>query len=84
MLGYYLLGTGIIVAISGISMAFSKKERERIQRAVMKEEPERSTVTGSPEALRAAQKRGYILLAVRVLLLVLWLIFFGPETLAAI
>jgi hypothetical protein len=57
-------------------MAFSKKERERMQKRVVSELPERSTVTGSAEALQIAQRRGYITLAVGVVLLLIWWLAF--------
>lgn len=82
--GHFLLGISILLTISGIGMSFSKKERERTQRRIMQELPERSAITGSPEALIAAQRRGYVTLTIGLALFILWFIFFGPETLAAI
>ena len=82
--GYTLLGTSVILTIAGIAMSFSKKERERMQKRVMTELPERSASLGSPEALKTAQRRGYITFAAGVILFFIWLSFFGPQTLAAL
>ena len=57
-------------------MAFSKTERERMQKRVMTELPERSTYLGSPEAMQAARRRGFITLAFGFVLFLLWLITF--------
>ena len=57
-------------------MAFSKKERERMQKRVMTELPERSAYTGSPEAIQIAQRRGYITIATGVILLVIWFVVY--------
>lgn len=84
LLGYVLLAASILLTITGIGMSFSKKERERIQQRIVQELPERSAITGTPEALKAAQRRGYITLAIGIILFILWFIFFGPSTLAAI
>jgi hypothetical protein len=81
-LGNLLLALSILLTIAGVAMLFSKKEREQMQKRVMSELPERAAITGSPDALKAAQHRGYITLAVGVALLILWSIFFGLQSLA--
>ena len=81
-IGYLLLGIGILLTIAGIGMSFSKKERERMQKRVVSELPDRAAITGSPDALQAAQRRGYITLAIGIILLILWFVFFGPQSLA--
>jgi hypothetical protein len=73
--GYTLLGMSIILTIAGIAMSFFRKERERMQKRVMTELPERSASLGSPEALKAAQHRGYITLAAGIILFFIWLSF---------
>jgi len=68
-----LLVVGVALIIAGIPMAFSKKERERIQKRVIAELPERSAFTGSSEALKIAQNRGFIMLALGLALVAIWL-----------
>ena len=58
-------------------MAFSQKERERTQKRVIQELPERASLFGSPEALQDAKRRGYITLVVGLTLLVAWFFVFG-------
>lgn len=84
LMGHFLLGLSIFLTISGVGMSFSKKERERTQKRIMQELPERSAITGTPEALVATQRRGYVTLTIGVVMLILWFVFFGPETLATI
>lgn len=67
-----VLGLGILNLIVGIPVSFSKKERERVQKRVVTELPERSAITGAPEALRSYQRRGYIMLAAGVILVIIW------------
>jgi hypothetical protein len=76
-LGYYMLGMSLMVTIVGIGMAFSRKERERIQQKVMQELPERAAYLGSPEALKKTQRRGYHILVVGLALLIVWWFIFG-------
>lgn len=83
-IGHILLGTSIILTIVGIGMSFSRKERERMQKRVAIELPERIAYTGSPEALKIVQRRGYITLTVGIILFILWLIFFGFQSLAIV
>ena len=71
-----LLTLAILLIIAGIPMAFSKTERERMQKRVMTELPERSAYLGSPEAMQAARRRGVITLAIGFVLFLLWLITF--------
>lgn len=81
-LGYMLLTIGLLLTITGIGMSFSKKERQRMQKRVMTELPERSSTLGSPDALKVAQRRGYITLLVGAALLILWFFLFGFKSLA--
>jgi hypothetical protein len=79
---YLLLGVGILLVIAGIPMAFSKKEREQMQKRVVSELPERADITGSPDALRAVQRRGYVTLSIGIAVIILWFFLFGPQSLA--
>jgi hypothetical protein len=83
-LGNVVLGASIIAVIAGISMAFSKKERERVQKRVMAELPDRSAVTGSPEAMRIVQRRGYITLVAGIISFIIWVSFFWFQSLSTI
>ena len=46
--GYYLLGFSILITITGIGMAFSKKERERTRAKVTAELPDRAALINAP------------------------------------
>ena len=80
--GNVFLLVSILLIIVGVATSFSKKERERMQKRLAIELPERAAIIRSPEALKAAQRRGYIMLIIGIILLVLWFIFFGPQSLA--
>jgi hypothetical protein len=69
-----LLAVAVILILVGIPIAFSKKERQRVQARVMTELPERSPYLGPEDALKAYQRRGFIMLAVGVALLAVWAI----------
>ena len=53
--GYYLLGFSVLITISGIGMAFSKKERERTRARVTAELPERAALLNAPDADKITQ-----------------------------
>ena len=75
--GNFMLLMSLMVMIAGAGMAFDRRERERIQKRVIQELPERTTLLNSPKAARETQRKGYIILAAGLILLVAWLIAFG-------
>lgn len=81
--GYYLLGFSIIIFITGIGMAFSKKERERTRARVTADLPDRAALINAPNVDKIAQRRGFYVLAFGVCLFLIWCWFFGFFTLAA-
>ena len=78
MISNLTLALSILLTIAGLAMAFSKKERERIQQRVLTELPERKAVTGSADALRVAQRRGYVTLGMGAALFIIWLVMSHP------
>lgn len=80
--GYFLLGFSILITISGIGMAFSKKERERTRAKVAAELPDRVALINGPDADKIVQRRGYYSLAIGITLFIIWCWFFGFSTLA--
>ena len=84
MLSYILLVISLLLTIVGIGTSFSRKERERVQKRVMTELPERSAMLGSPEALKTVQRRGYITLVIGIILFIIWLSVFGFQSLVAL
>jgi hypothetical protein len=80
--GYYLLGFSFLIFISGIGMAFSKKERERTRAKVIVELPERAALINAPDADKITQRRGFYLLTVGLALFLIWCWLFGFSSLA--
>ena len=83
-LGYYLLGKSVLITIAGIGMSFSKKERERTRERVTAELPERALLINSPNADSRAKHRGYILLAIGIMLFIVWLTVYGFSSLSTV
>jgi len=67
---HIVLGLGIIMLIAGISTAFSKKTRLKLQKQVIAELPERAAYLGSPERLLVVQRRGYVTIGIAILLII--------------
>ena len=81
-LGHYLLGLSIITFITGIGLAFSKKERERTKIRLTAELPDRAALINVPDADKIAQRRGYYLLVIGLGLFIIWANYFGLSSLA--
>ena len=81
--GYYILGFGILIFISGVGMTFSKKERERMRAKLTADLPDRAALINAPDADKITQRRGYYSMAVGLVLFLIWCYFFGFSTLAA-
>ena len=80
--GYYLLGFSVLISISGIGMAFSKKERGCTRAKVTAELPDRAALINAPDADKITQRRGYYSLTFGVALFLIWCWFFGLSSLA--
>lgn len=83
-LGYYLLGMSLLITIAGIGTSFSKKERERTRERVTAELPERALLINSPDADNKSKHRGYILLAIGIILFIVWMTIYGFSSLSTI
>ena len=81
--GYYLLTFGILIFISGVGMAFSKKERAHVRAKLSVELPDQAALINTSDADRIAQRRGYYSMVVGATLFLIWCWFFGFSTLAA-
>ena len=80
--GNILLFISVMMLIIGISMSFSKKERDRVRSRVTEELPERATLISAPNADLSARRRGYYTLVLGVILFIIWCWFFGLSSLA--
>lgn len=80
--GYLLLACSVFIFISGIGMAFSKKERGRMKAKVAADLPDRAALINAPDADRVVKRRGYYSLAFGFVLFIIWCYFFGFSSLA--
>ena len=71
-MGYVLLAIGLLLVICGVAFTFSRKERERTLAKIIMELPDSKEHTGAPEAIRNAKRRGYLMLAIGLVLVAIW------------
>lgn len=83
-LGNYLLALSVLITIAGIGVSFSKNERQRTRERVIAELPDRASLIENPDADKKTKHRGYILLAVGIVLFVAWCTIYGFSSLAGI
>jgi len=81
-LGFIFLFGSILTIIAGFTTLVSKRTRQRARAITLATEPYPAASFDSSEAEKKAQRRGYIILLIGVVMFLTWSVFYGFSSLA--